>query len=260
MRHNMQDFRKSGPVIFVAADGVARLPEGRTAAERDRLAEILSRAMPPVECGDRILVAPARGPMMTFVPREMVRTEAGNWRSMNAGYLGRRAARVADAFDLMTRAALKAQIQAGRDQSGLVPPFSVGQVEIGREYAALVERVESSGLGCVSLESSGGGSGGGAEGVQAAVFRDLERLRMLWRRIGSGLAKDVRRIRPGGVRRRAIRVRDLVDAVCLKGQSLEAVLRAHGWSVDKKCREDLRTALCSALDRMRGFDLVRPTK
>ena len=259
MRHNMQDFIKAGQVVYVAADGVARCGKAVAAAERARGAEMLSRAAPPVECGPRIPVAPARGPMITFTPREVVKTDAGNYRSVPTGHKGRKAARVADAFDNMTRDAIKAHMRLGGDDASFVPPFSVGQIEAGREYAALVERVASSGLGCASLEAAGRGGSGG-EGVQAAVFRDIERLRFLRARIGNGLAKEVRRFRPDGDKRRVILARGLVDQVCVEGLSLEAVLKRHGWGINTRCREALRAALCSALDRMRGFDLVRPTK
>lgn len=259
MRHNMQDFIKTGQVVYVASDGVAHCGKAMAAAERARVANLLARATPPDACGPEMPVAPARGPMLAFTPRKVVQTEAGNYRSVSDGYVGRRAARVADAFDTMTRKAFEAHEKAGGDEADFVPPFSVGQVEAGREYAALVERVASSGLGCVSLEAAGRGGGGG-EGVQAAVFRDIERLRFLRARIGNGLAKEVRRIRPDGAKRRVIWARVLVDQVCVEGLSLEAVLKRHGWGINTRCRDALRTALCGALDRMRGFDLVRPTK
>nr|WP_296429708.1 hypothetical protein [Roseovarius sp. BRH_c41] len=260
MRHNMQDFIKAGQVVYVAADGVAHCGKAIAAAERARVADLLARATPPDACGPEMPVAPARGPMLAFTPRKVVQTEAGNYRSVSDGYVGRQAARVADAFDNITRKAFEAHEKLGGGDAAFVPPFSVGQVEIGREYAALVERVASSGLGCVSLETSGGGGGNGGEGVQAAVFRDIERLRMLRRRMDTGLARKVRRERPNGDKRRSILVRVLVDQVCVHGMSLDAVLRAHGWGINTRCRDGLRSALCGALDRMRGFDLVRPTK
>jgi len=262
----MQDFIKAGQVVYVAADGVARVSAVnlfeamlRRDAERDTMADVLNRATPPDACGPEMPVAPARGPMMTFTPRKVVKTDAGNYRSVGDGYLGRRAARQEDAFDTMTRKAFEAHEKAGGDETDFVPPFSVGQVEAGREYAALVERVASSGLGCASLEAAGRGGSGG-EGVQAAVFRDIERLRFLRARIGNGLAKEVRRIRPDGAKRIAIRSRDLVDAVCINGNSLNSILKRNGWPINGRENDALRTALCSALDRMRGFDLARPTK
>ncbi|ETX26408.1 hypothetical protein RISW2_06085, partial [Roseivivax isoporae LMG 25204] len=108
-----------------------------------------------------------------------------------------------------------------------------------------------------SIETQGAGGGGRPGDREAAIFRDIERLRVLRRRIGDGLAKEVRHIRPGG-RRRAIRLRDLVDQVCCADRTLTDVLRGHGWGVDAKCRDGLRRALCGALDRMQGFGLVYP--
>lgn len=242
MRHKIQASVES--VIVVGRDGVARLD-----AERARCAHLLGRATPPEECGDAMPVAPARGPMIAMARRETVRGEDGRARIVETGYRGRKAARVADAFDTMTWAASRAA------KGGVfVPPFTVGQVEMGREYASLVERVAAAGVKCASIEGVGGGGGG--EGVQAAVFRDIERLRMLRRRVGHGPVKEIRRVRPGGAARRVIRALDLVEAVCVEGLSLKDVLRRHGWAVDRKCIDGLRTALCSALDRMRGFDLV----
>jgi hypothetical protein len=246
------------------------------------IAAVLRRAQPPVACGCDIPVAPARGPMQAFVPREMVVTDAGNLVSRRSGYMGRDGARVADAFDLMTMNALKAHpktIAAARvvhgrraqDQSAkgvqprpfvepdFVPPFTHGQVAAARDYAALSERCASSGLSCSSLETIKVGSSGGDR--EAAVFRDFARLRSLQRRIGDGLAKEVRRYRPSatGGRRSAIRVRTLVDQVCLGGLTLDEVLRANGWGkCDGRVRADLRSALCGALDRMQGYDLSQP--
>lgn len=90
------------------------------------------------------------------------------------------------------------------------------------------------------------------------MLADFQRLRSLHRRIGHGLAREVRRIRPEGRKRRAIRVRTLVDLVCLGGVPLSAVLRRHGWAVDAGAVEGLRRSLAAALDRMRGYDLDRP--
>ncbi len=240
----------------------------------------LDRSAPPAACGPEIIAAPARGPMQVFVPREMVVTDAGNLVSRRAGYLGRDGARVADAFDLMTMNAIKAQPKvvaaARRDydrrrgamprhsvpefvEPAFVPPFTHGQVAAARDYAALTERCEASGVSCASLEAVGRGSGGGDR--EAAIFRDFARLRSLHRRIGDGLAKEVRRHRPSatGGKRSAIRVRTLVDMVCLGNMTLDEVLRNHGWaSKNDAVRSDLRAALCAALDRMQGYDLDRP--
>ena len=250
--------------------------------EAARIAAIKARAQPPESVGPDIIAAPARGPMQVFVPREMVVTDAGNLVARRAGYLGRDGARVADAFDLMTMNAIKAHPKviaaALRDyderckalpkgskvrpfvEPAFAPPFTHGQVAAARDYATLTERCNASGMSCASLEAVGRGSGGGDR--EAAIFRDFARLRSLHRRIGDGLAKEVRRHRPSitGGKRSAIRVRTLVDMVCLGNLTLDEVLRRHGWtSKNETVRGDLRAALCKALDRMQGYDLDRDT-
>lgn len=281
MRHNMQDFEGAKAVVYVDSSGLARC--ATLSEEAERIAAIKARAEPPLSCGPDIIAAPARGPMQVFVPREMVVTDAGNLVSRRAGYLGRDGARVADAFDLMTMNALKAHPKviaaAERDHDkravypqpkgrqprpfrapAFVPPFTHGQVSAARDYVALTERCASSGMSCASLEAVGRGSGGGDR--EAAIFRDISRLRVLHRRIGDGLAKEVRRHRPSatGGKRSAIRVRTLVDQVCLGNMTLDEVLRRHGWtSKNETVRADLRKALCKALDRMQGYDLDRET-
>lgn len=275
MRHNMQDFEGAKVVVYVDSSGLARC--ATLSEEAERIAAIKARAQPPASVGPEIIAAPARGPMQVFVPREMVVTDAGNLVSRRAGYLGRDGARVADAFDLMTMNALKAHPKviaaARRDydervapmpqksapafvEPAFVPPFTHGQVAAARDYAALTERCNASGMSCASLEAVGRGSGGGDR--EAAIFRDFTRLRSLHRRIGDGLAKEVRRHRPSatGGKRSAIRVRTLVDMVCLGNMTLDEVLRRHGWtSKNGMIVADLRAALCKALDRMQGYDL-----
>lgn len=254
----------SEQVVIVTSAGVARLQD-----EAVRIAEIKARGSVPVECGPAIPMAPGRGLMMRFTPREMRQTEGGGFVSVKTGEAGRDAARVADAFDAMERAAVKAyraaearRKKAGQDPKSYEPLFTPGQISAARDYAALVERVTASGVKCSSLEAihSGGGGGGDRE---AAIFRDFHRLRALHRRIGDGLAKEVRRIRPsvnGGLKRRAIYVRKLVDMVCLGDMSILQVLHAHGWSKDGGASKALRLALCSALDRMQGYDLAEMKK
>lgn len=230
-------------------------------------AAILSASAPPPDCGGEMPVAPARGPMQSFQPREMVRTDAGNFVSRNAGYRGRRAARVSDAFDLMTLAAWKAHCRvadkaarAGRAAPAFVPPFTHGQVYVARGYAALSERCEAAGVKCSSLEALRAARSGGGD-REEAMLADFQLLRAFHARIGTGLAKEVRRHRPSatGGPRHAIRVRDLVDQVCLGGMTLSEVLARHGWrSKNENVRQGLQAALCAALDRMQGYDLAHP--
>lgn len=231
-----------GHVMGKRQDATARLQAERAAVER-----IKARATPPEACGDAIPVAPARGVMRAFVPREVVRTDAGNFRAVRTGYAGRLAARECDAFDLMT---VQAQRRAGKAAFAL--PFTEAQVAAGRSYAALVERCEAAGIKCASLE--GGHRGDGNGGREEAICDDLARLRRAEARIGDGLAKEVRRVRPSrrGPGARPIRVRDLVRAVCCGRQTLAEVLRAHGWRPTGKSVAALRAALCGALDRLYG--------
>ena len=256
----------------------------------DRLAQsdaaclaLLARATPPARCSAAIPVSPARADRaIAEVPCRAMMTQAGPRVVRDDGGAGDRV-RLGDAFDVMedlarrkhpsviekaeaayrqrckdARAAGKKKMPVWHEPA-FVPPISPGQVQVGRDYAALTERVATSGLKCSSLEAQrAGGSGGGDR--EEAVLQDIQQLRAFHARIGCGLAKEVRRIRPGGAKRRAIRVRVLVDQVCIGGMTLSEVLEAHGWGVNAKSRNALRASLCAALDRMRGYDLVRPAK
>ncbi|AVO36606.1 hypothetical protein [Pukyongiella litopenaei] len=235
-------------------DPISRKSVSMTEAQRVgfALGAIRDRSAVPGECGDAIPAAPARGPMRRFVPREMVPDGEGGHRSEHMGYRGRDGARCADVFDVMT-------LQARRAQKGgsFEPPFTFGQVQAGRGYAALFERCAAAGVGCSSLETLRRAAAVGGD-REAAIFADFARLRVLQRRIGDGLVKEVRRIRPGGQPRRAIYARRLVDLVCVADMPLGAVLREHGWADKGAARDGLRAALCAALDRMQGYDLARP--
>ncbi|WP_156954642.1 hypothetical protein [Pseudooceanicola nanhaiensis] len=281
-------------MIWVDPAGRARLDcpwpgdaaASRKANARAAYASVMSGAAVPFECGSDIVAAPARGGTKVFTPRAVTMTASGP-RSRPDGYAGRRAMQMADAFDVMTEQAQRRHAavvaKARREwEKGLrdkefrappfVPPFTVGQVVIGREYAALVERCAASGVKCASLEALRSAASGGGD-REVAILRDFQRLRVFERRIGNGLAKEVRRLRPGKPKssteaaakralierqRKAILAQTLVDSVCVGEMSLTEVLEAHGWASDHKARSALRHALCSALDRMRGFDLARP--
>lgn len=86
-----------------------------------------------------------------------------------------------------------------------------------------------------------------------AVLRDREEIERLHRRIGTGSAIVVRRIRPS---KRGSRVsiadRRLVDMVCLEDRALSDVLKAHGWSVYGENSRCVAQALAQTLEGMRG--------
>lgn len=257
---------KAGQVVSVDSAGKARLIE-----EAARCAKVLADAVLPAGSSVAIPLAPARGSCRAEIPREVEMTEAGP-RERSDLSTGLRVRRL-DAFDEMDRQARNAfpgvlrRWEAARRKAGLpvegkgvhrpafVAPFTVGQIEAGRDFAALVERVNGSGVKLSSVEGIGGGGQGGLR-VPEAVSRDMARLAMLRRRVGAGIAKDVRRPSAGG-KRGAIRVIDLVDRVCVGGLTVGQVAEAFGWGEDSALRAQLRRELAAALDRMRGFDLVR---
>lgn len=177
--------------------------------------------------------APARGPVVEHTETRIVSNADGTQRVEGANHLGRRGLRRADAFDRM----------AGK--------LTEGQIAMGRDYRALVERYAASGVRGMSLETIRAGQGGGGDFMEA-VLQDRARLELLHRRIGAGVALEIRRIRPGS-RRRAIPDRRLVDAVCLEDRTISEVLAAHGWDVHKQDSHNaLVAALAGALDRMQG--------
>lgn len=254
-------------VIYVNGRGTASIGSwpGQRLQEMDlACTAILEAARPPVICGPNMPTSPARGPMMHFTPRRMEVSESGGFVRRHDGSNGMDAARAADVFDLMIaqaqrRHGLEVRRARARGDDKLprfVPPFTVGQVEVAREYAALTERCAAAGVKCSSMEALGAGGSARAGDREAAIFRDLQQLRAFHARIGDGMVKEVRRIRPGGRKRVAIRARDLVDQVCLGGLSLSKVLERNGWAVDAKSTEALRRDLADALDRLRGFGVA----
>jgi hypothetical protein len=213
-----------------------------------RLDALRSRGAVPDACGPEIPVAPARGAFRVFEPVALYPKGKDDWEAKPSGHLGRKAMRLADAFDRMA-------VAASRTKGA--PPFTPTQVAMGRFYRALFERHEAAGPRCVSLEG-GGGSGGGQGSFIDAVLRDRERLGVMRRRIGPGSALVVRRIRPSARGGRAtIFDRRAVDMICLEDATCADVLRAHGWcsadgKVDGKYVRAVATAVGDALDRMCG--------
>lgn len=238
--------------------------------EAANLAILKSKAAPPPECGPEIPMAPARPALKSFRPRELVPGSVGTTRDTGHWECGedsrRRAARIKDVFDRMedqARAAHKAKCDKSGGATPFHPPLTPAQVQIARNYRDLSERHAAGGMKCASLETAGRGSGGqGGEFIDAYVAEGL-RLAALHRRIGTGVAMAVRRIRPsgrGGKTASLITDRALVDKVCLGDCDLGQVLKAEGWSVQTAPLGALRKALAAALDRMQGYDLPPRTK
>ncbi|NIZ13322.1 hypothetical protein [Phaeobacter sp. HF9A] len=236
-------------VVIVASDGVADLTpvakfmaarQLRLKAEADRIEAVKAQGHVPEVCGDAIPEAPARGAIRVFQPMSLFPDGENDWKARPSGYRGRSAMQRADVFDVMAAKAAS---------NGKPAPFTRAQVAAGRYYRDLVERHACAGVRCSSVEAirSGGGSGSFID----AVLRDREEIERIRRRIGTGTAMAVRKIRPS---KRGSRVnitdRRLVDMVCLEDKPISAVLRAHGWSVRGQTSRALRQALAEALGRM----------
>jgi len=210
----------------------------------DALAAVKARGMAPGICGPMMGCAPARGRLIPFMPVFVLRDAKGEEQQIEAGHVGRHAARVGDVWDRM-------EDQARRSGGGFL--FDPAQVEAGRDYAALVQRINSSGMSGSSMEVVSGRGGGSGGTVSEAVAHDVARLRGLRARIGPGLALEIRRVRPSvRGKRRALHHLDLVDMVCLGGKSVVEVLQRCGWPKKGDSVKALRAELCLCLDRMSG--------
>lgn len=228
-------------------------------AETDAAVHLLKvAATPPEICGPEIPISPARGAYRVFRPVEIVPGSRGTARP--SGYRGpgeafpRAALARADVFDAMRNDAVRRHTASGADDADFVPPFTPGQEQVGRDYRDLTERHSAGGMKCASLEAIRNGGGQG-EFIDAYI---AEGMRLAWmvRRVGTGVAMEVRRVRPSkrGARQRGVILnRTLVDMVCLGNKSLSDVLKLHGWSAKGETREVLRRALASILDSMRGY-------
>lgn len=214
-----------------------------------RVEVVKCSGLAPSGVGDEIVrIAPARGPVERFTPREVIRTEAGNFRTVRTGHCGRDALRRGDPFDVMEHNAAKgAKTRSGEGRA----LFTTAQVMAGRSYGALAERHAARGVRCSSLEQSHRGSSGGA--YIDAQLAERERLNRMRAAIGDTWAISPRRVFPHSDERRAIKVRAVVDLVCIEGRTLSDVLRRFGWKVNGRHRDDLRAPLCEALDRLHGL-------
>lgn len=223
-----QDKRLGQAILEQADAGVARLA---------------ARAVVPPLVSPNIIAAPARGHVEILRGSEVVMTASGP-RVHAATVDGFHAVRAETALDGMVREARPSKAAKA------TPLFTDLQRDTARAYAALHERVHAAGVRCSSVEAvSQGGSGGGS--FIDAVIADHDHLRRMQASIGDGLVLIPRNAQAHADRgRTAIRVRDLVDRVCLGGQSLSAVLVVCGWSVAGSHRARLRDELARALDRM----------
>lgn len=218
-------------------------------------AEVLARGSVPAECGPDIGVAPARGPVCVFTPLEVQKTASGNMRVAKSGHYDpqrgetapRRGLRRADAFDVMQA---RSDARARGRKVAPVALFTTAQIEAGRTYAALVESLSAAGCGLSQLERGGGSA---TAGVNEAVIDKLDRLGAMRAAIGTGWAIARDRVDPGRDPRKPIRVRVLVDLVCIEAGTLTDVLRRHLWPNASRTQALLRESLAGALDRLYGL-------
>lgn len=228
----------------VAEQSVARM-QRRHLASKDRkeaLDKVRALGRVPDGSGSEIPDAPARGPVRQFMPMKAYPDGDNGHKFKPAGHLGRKAIRHEDAFDLMADGAAKNKKPS---------PFTPAQVQMGRDYAALYEKHQCAGVRCSSMEAATDGGGGGGGDYIDAVLADGERLAVLQRRIGGGMAKVIRRRRPSDGRIE-IADRRLVDAVCIGDLTLTEVLIKNGWPKTGRNVADLAVALAEVLDRMAG--------
>ncbi|KAB6714318.1 hypothetical protein [Roseobacter sp. TSBP12] len=245
-------------VIIVGPDGVASMERALQGMQDEavRIARVMESGTVPDVCGPDIPHAPARGLVRTFTVLEMV--PGSSLRVRDAGYAGRKGLRVGDGFDAMEAAAIKAydQRKAKDDAAVYDPPFTAGQVSIGRLYAALVEAQSGGTVKCSSFDGRIGGGGGDLD-VLDLRLEQANRLERMRARIGRGVAVSVKRARAssGADRRyRIITDRMVVDSVCLDGLTVSGVLSKYHWEPNDKARRNgIREALRGALDRMQGF-------
>lgn len=217
--------------VTAVRDGAARLDAVRKAAAI------------PVEAGEAIAPAPARGGFVLLDPSRL--DAEPEYAHTAKGYVRVRPIRVTDVFDRMGA-------QAARRKVG--HPLAHGQIQIARHYRALVEVLTDEGYKLSSLERSfAGGERGDWMDRRLMISAAVEGLQ---RRIGRGVAMAVRRRRPsqrGPGQRGPILDQVLVDMVCLKDCTLGDVLCGHGWQDDGRNREALLAALSGALWRMVGY-------
>ncbi len=227
-----------------AAEAWSNYVDGIARDERARIAETRALGKVPEGSGPEIVDAPARGPVVQFMPMKGYPDGEKGYKFEASGHMGRKAIQHADAFDLMANGAAK---------NKKASPFTPAQVQMGRDYASLFEKHDCAGVRCSSMEAApdgGGGGGGGGEYIDA-VIADGERLAVLRRRIGGGMAKVIRRRRPSDGRIE-ITDRRLVDAVCIGEMTLTQVLIKNRWPKTGRNVADLAVALAGALDRMAG--------
>lgn len=239
--------------IIQGAEALRGVPAARRAAafsalpEAERIAIVRRAGQVPLACGTEAPVAPARGPGRAVdLAASYPKGETGS-EVKASGHAGRKTVVLLDNIEVM-------RVQALRRGGSFI--LTDTQICMARLYYSLSMEIEAGGVRCVSLEGQTGG-GGSREGFTDHRLALHRRVAAMQARIGSGVAMQVRRVRPSarggdGMARANIPDRHLVDLVCLQGLTLSEVLARYGWSVKGDTIRAASRALAAALDRMIG--------
>lgn len=209
--------------------GMARL-----GAEARRVADVMARAAVPSMASPEIVAAPARGAMRLAPQFVDVATASGFRRRRDTVDGFHPVARV-DAFDVMALAAAR--------RGGAGPIFTVAQVDAGRAYAALAERVAAEGMRASTMADRVSG-GGGRDWIDGVIARSARLARMR-----AAIPVDL----VDGVGCDGLRVRSVVDGVCLGGMTVGQLLRKQGVAVWAERRQAALRALVRGLDAIYGL-------
>lgn len=244
----------------------AKLPTYATrfAAENQRLADMRAAATPPVEMR-AAPVAPARGVMQLVAdfdiqPGGTRRYAGAHWIEPMRLDVENSAARKkggALALDQAEDRALRKEgmplSEAEREQVlRKVDLFTPSQVAMAARYRNLVEWLAGSGIKCSKLERGSGGSNA-TDSFHETYHDYSEELVRIHAAIGADVVLSPRRNLDRDNARRALTVREAVDAVVLKGWTLSKVITKAGWAAKGTVRRDVRDAIRGALDRMQGY-------
>lgn len=219
--------------------------------ERRRIELVLRRGARPSDAGEGIHpMAPARGVTQLFRHSEVIRTEQGNFRIRRTTgpgtEAGGHALRRADAFDVMEAQSARAAKARNREPVRL---FTQAQVEAGRAFGEVSERVAKGGIKCSSID----GARGGGDGFMDAYIADCQRLERMRRAIGDGWALSPMAAAPHRGHRQPIRSRAVVYFVCVGGLTMADVLARFGWSRGQKAKDRLRSSFAASLDAIYGI-------
>lgn len=236
--------------------------EARRAGEGERLAAMLHAALPPVEMR-AAPVAPARGTMRlvenwTVQPGGTRRRDGGHWITPSALDVENVQARKKRGVAAVERAEERAErrgqdlTEDGREAAlRQVDLFTPSQIAMAARYRALVEWRDGSAVKCASLEAGRGGASG--RGYMDQFLDAGAELARIVAAIGADVCLSPRRHMDRNNARGPLTVRQAVDGVVLKGMTISALLKRHGWDANVKTRRAVRDAIRGALDRAQGY-------